>query len=34
MTIDYTEYSTQKAQPVLNAVNIAFDTLLRKVSSR
>jgi glycosyltransferase involved in cell wall biosynthesis len=34
VTIDYTEYSTQKAQPVLNAVNIAFDTLLRKVSSR
>lgn len=32
VTIDYTEYSVQKGQPVLNAVNIAVDTLLRKVS--
>ncbi len=34
VTIDYTEYSTSKGQSVLNAVNIVFDTLLRKVSSR
>jgi len=34
VTIDYTEYSMTKGQSVLNAVNIAFDTLLRKVSSR
>jgi glycosyltransferase involved in cell wall biosynthesis len=32
VTIDYTEYSVSKGQPVLNAVNIALDTLLRKVS--
>lgn len=32
VTIDYTDYSVTKGQPVLNAVNIAFDTLLRKVS--
>lgn len=32
VTIDYTDYSVQKGQPVLNAVNIAVDTLLRKVS--
>jgi glycosyltransferase involved in cell wall biosynthesis len=32
VTIDYTDYSVKKGQPVLNAVNIAFDTLLRKVS--
>ena len=32
VTIDYTEYSISKGQSLLNAVNIAFDTLLRKVS--
>ena len=32
VTIDYTDYSTGKGQPAVNAVNIAFDTLLRKVS--
>ena len=31
VTIDYTDYSTQpRASRVLNAVNIAFDTLLRQ----
>lgn len=34
VTIHYTEYSVSKGQPVLNAVNIAVDTLLRKVSRR
>lgn len=34
VTIDYTEYSVQKGQPVLNSVNIALDTLLRKVSGQ
>ena len=32
VTIDYSDYSTAKGQPAVNAVNIAFDTLLRKVS--
>ena len=32
VTIAYTDYSRSKGQPVINAVNIAFDTLLRKVS--
>jgi len=32
VTIDYTEYSVAKGQPVLNAVNIAVDTLLRRMS--
>ncbi|WP_104107504.1 glycosyltransferase family 2 protein [Nocardioides sp. 616] len=32
VTIDYTDYSTAKGQPAVNAVNIAYDTLLRKVS--
>jgi glycosyltransferase involved in cell wall biosynthesis len=34
VTVDYTDYSKAKGQPVINAVNIAVDTLLRKVSSR
>jgi glycosyltransferase involved in cell wall biosynthesis len=33
VTIDYTDYSQAKGQAVINAVNIAFDTLLRKLSS-
>jgi glycosyltransferase involved in cell wall biosynthesis len=33
VTIEYTQYSMTKGQSVLNAVNIAFDTLLRKLSS-
>lgn len=32
VTIAYTDYSRSKGQPVINAVNIAFDTLLRKMS--
>jgi len=32
VTIDYSDYSVAKGQPAVNAVNIAFDTLLRKVS--
>jgi glycosyltransferase involved in cell wall biosynthesis len=32
VTVDYTEYSLSKGQPVINSVNIAFDTLLRKLS--
>jgi polyprenyl-phospho-N-acetylgalactosaminyl synthase len=32
VTIVYTEYSRSKGQALLNAVNIAFDTLLRKIS--
>jgi len=32
VTIDYSEYSVAKGQPAVNAVNIAVDTLLRKVS--
>lgn len=32
VTIEYTDYSKAKGQSLLNAVNIAFDTLLRKVS--
>ena len=31
VTIDYSDYSRAKGQPVLNAVNIAVDSLLRKV---
>jgi glycosyltransferase involved in cell wall biosynthesis len=33
VTINYTDYSMTKGQSVINAVNIAFDTLLRKLSS-
>lgn len=32
VTIEYTDYSKGKGQSVINAVNIAFDTILRKVS--
>lgn len=32
VVIEYTEYSRSKGQVMINAVNIAFDTLLRKVS--
>ncbi len=32
VTIVYTDYSRGKGQSIVNAINIAFDTLLRKVS--
>jgi glycosyltransferase involved in cell wall biosynthesis len=32
VTIQYTEYSMKKGQTIMNAINIAFDTLLRKIS--
>jgi polyprenyl-phospho-N-acetylgalactosaminyl synthase len=32
VTIDYTDYSKAKGQPVLNAVNIAVDSVLRRVT--
>lgn len=32
VTIEYTDYSRGKGQSVINAVNIGFDTLLRKIS--
>ena len=32
VTIEYTDYSRGKGQALINAVNIGFDTLLRKVS--
>jgi len=32
VTIEYTDYSKAKGQSILNAVNIGFDTLLRKVT--
>ena len=32
VTIDYSDYSVAKGQPAVNAINIAVDTLLRKVS--
>lgn len=32
VTIKYTDYSQSKGQTIINAVNIGFDTLLRKVS--
>jgi glycosyltransferase involved in cell wall biosynthesis len=32
VTIDYSDYSVAKGQPAVNAVNIAIDTLLRRVS--
>ena len=31
VTIEYTEYSRSKGQSIINAVNIAFDAILRKV---
>lgn len=34
VTVSYTEYSIKKGQPMLNAVNIAFDLLLQKVSKK
>ncbi len=32
VTIEYTEYSRHKGQPLMNAINIGFDTLLRKIT--
>lgn len=32
VTIEYTEYSKNKGQSMINAVNIGFDTLLRKIN--
>jgi hypothetical protein len=32
VVIEYTDYSRSKGQGLINAVNIAFDTLLRKIS--
>lgn len=32
VTIEYTEYSISKGQTLINAVNIGFDTLLRKIT--
>jgi polyprenyl-phospho-N-acetylgalactosaminyl synthase len=32
VTIEYSDYSRGKGQTLINAVNIAFDTLLRKIS--
>lgn len=32
VTIEYTEYSMKKGQSLINAVNISFDTLLRKIT--
>lgn len=32
VTIEYTEYSRAKGQSLMNAINISFDTLLRKIS--
>ena len=32
VTIEYSDYSRSKGQSVIKAINIAFDTLLRKVS--
>ena len=32
VTIEYTDYSKAKGQSIINAVNIGFDTLLRKMS--
>lgn len=34
ITIAYTDYSRQKGQPLLNAVNLSFDTLISKVVKR
>lgn len=32
VVIEYSDYSRSKGQSIINAINIAFDTLLRKVS--
>jgi len=32
VTIEYTDYSKAKGQSVINAINIGFDTLLRKIT--
>lgn len=32
VTIEYTDYSRSKGQAMINAINIVFDTLLRKIS--
>lgn len=32
VTIEYTDYSRAKGQSLINAINIAFDTILRKIS--
>lgn len=32
VTIEYTDYSRSKGQSIINAINIGFDTLLRKIS--
>lgn len=32
VTIEYTEYSKKKGQSLINAINIGFDAILRKVS--
>lgn len=32
VTIEYTDYSRSKGQAMINAINIGFDTILRKVS--
>lgn len=32
VTIEYTDYSKQKGQSLLNAINISFDTILRKIT--
>jgi glycosyltransferase involved in cell wall biosynthesis len=32
VTIEYTEYSRAKGQSIINAVNIGFDTILRKIT--
>ena len=34
VTITYTDYSRRKGQPVINAINIAFDVLLNKVTKK
>jgi len=32
VTIEYTDYSRAKGQSIINAINIGFDTLLRKIT--
>jgi hypothetical protein len=32
VTIEYTDYSRAKGQTLINAINIGFDTLLRKIT--
>jgi glycosyltransferase involved in cell wall biosynthesis len=34
VTIEYTAYSRKKGQSIINAINIGFDTILRKVIKR